>query len=75
MILNEQEALLEEARKRFPIGTTFISLFGTKDTVKRLTPDSLESPVYITENHEILVKCYGGSRLIYSKTLGWAGTI
>lgn len=75
MILNEQESLLEEARQRYTIGTTFVSLFGTKDTVRRLTPECLESPVYITDHNEIFVHAYGGSRLVYSKPLGWAVTI
>ena len=77
MILTPDEALLEEAKKRFPAGTHFVSLFGATDYVKRtpVTNGKLGEPTYFVENREVRVIGYASTRLIYTPTLGWAGTI
>lgn len=77
MILTPEEALLEEAANRYPVGTHFVSLFGAKDYVKRtpLLNGQLGEPSYYIQHGEVFVQAYGGNRLIYTPTLGWAGII
>jgi hypothetical protein len=77
MILTPDEVLLEEAKTRFPAGTHFVSLFGSTDYVKRtpVTNGKLGEPSYFLQNGEVFVMGYAAKRLIYTPTLGWAGTI